>query len=140
MPHPFRITATVLACAAMMAAGSASAYDRDRDWNRDWNRDRGRDWSRDRDRDRDRHGQHRRGDGPSLGAVLGIGLGLLVGAAVLSAVTGPSKPEPAPASANYAGPQAPYGYCYSNGMSNYVPCPAQPATYYGAPSPYVNGN
>ncbi|WP_083384581.1 hypothetical protein [Cupriavidus sp. USMAHM13] len=138
MSHPFRITATVLACAAMMAAGSASAYDRDRDWNRD----RGRDWSRDRDhdRDRDRHGQHRRGDGPSLGAVLGIGLGLLVGAAVLSAVTAPSKPEPAPASANYAGPQAPYGYCYSNAMSNYVPCPAQPATYYGAPSPYVNGN
>lgn len=120
-----RILSAFALCAALAAAGPASARDRD----------------------------YHRG-GPNAGAMLAVGalVGLAVGAALASApvVAAPVAYAPAPvqyapapvayapAPVSYAPPAAPPGYCYRDYDRAYVPCGPQPAGYYPQQPYYGN--
>ncbi|RDK11741.1 mechanosensitive ion channel protein MscS [Cupriavidus lacunae] len=115
-----RIVSAVALCAALTAAGPASARDRD----------------------------YHRG-GSNAGAMLAVGalVGLAVGAALASAPVAyapapvayaPAPVAYAPAPVSYAPPAAPPGYCYRDYDRAYVPCGPQPTGYYPQQAYYGN--
>ncbi|MFP3754961.1 hypothetical protein D3C87_1130970 [compost metagenome] len=106
MRQSIRYTGIAVLCAAMLAAGPASA-----------------------------RGRHH-GGGGSDGAVAALAVGaiaaLAIGAAVYSqpVVAAPAPVYAPPQPVAYAAPQVPPGYCYSNYQRAYVPCaPAAPVGY-----------
>lgn len=109
MRKSIRYTGIAVLCAAMLAAGPASA-----------------------------HGRYHGGGGSNNGAIaLAIGAiaGLAIGAAVVNSGTVMAAPAPVyepPQPVSYAAPQVPPGYCYRSYDRAYVPCaPAAPVNYYG---------
>ncbi|SDC97488.1 hypothetical protein SAMN05216345_10534 [Cupriavidus sp. YR651] len=110
MRKSIRYTGMAVLCAAMVAAGPASA-----------------------------HGRYH-GGGSNDGIVLALGAlaGLAIGAAVVGSQVAVAAPAPVyapPQPVSYAAPQVPPGYCYRNYDGAYVPCqPAAPVRYM-APQP-----
>jgi len=114
MRQSIRYTGIAVLCAAMLAAGPASA-----------------------------RGRHH-GGGGSNGAVAALAVGaiaaLAIGAAVYSqpVVAAPAPVYAPPQPVAYAAPQVSPGYCYSNYQRAYVPCaPAAPVGY--GPVEYQQG-
>ena len=112
MRPSIRIASAAAVSLALLAAGPASAHDRDY-----------------------------RGGGSQAGVALAVGalVGLAVGAAVASApvVYAPAPVAYAPpARVSYAAPAVPPGYCYRGDVGGYVPCAPQSRGYYEAPVSY----
>ncbi|KWR91552.1 hypothetical protein [Cupriavidus sp. IDO] len=103
------VTATAL-CAALVAAGPASAHGRYHD------------------------GGSQAGVALAVGALVGLALGAVVASGPVVAAPPPVAYAPAPVS--YAAPAVPPGYCYRDYDRAYVPCGPQQGGYYPAPVAY----